>query len=334
MIDYKRDKDSIVSESVVRVIQSYFGSDRTDKFNRCMDLADKAYDLMEADKNLCTHYEERGNHTVLVGDRKALYDALGLDYEKEMDFIRRKQRNSSSVEGLFWDISTYLGPEVLSNSTKKVMPLYSTQELQQNMKDAARMLFEESKGYWANRGFDADSLTVRGTEMVDELSRPYEPYSWAYFNIHARVENGTDLDSEQYKILRNVFDRHGMVITSYTSRNGSWNDPEKDIHIRTLAKNVRECGLRKEMIDALKERVVSPTARTFSDEARQKIREYVDFCGTEGEGWSKYDSIKDAVRNDSEVRCKPEKWFTDAAREFDDIINGRDGEEMKMRIRM
>ena len=334
MIDYKRDKDSIVSESVVRVIQSYFGSDHTEKFNRCMELADKAYDLMEADKNLCTHYEERGNHTVLVGDRKALYDALGLDYEKEMDFIRRKQRNSSSAEGLFWDISTYLGPEVLSNMNKKVMPLYRSQELQQNMKDAAGMLFEESKGYWAKRGFDVDSLTFHGTEIIDELPRPYEPYSWAYFNIHARVENGTDLDSEQYKILRNVFDRHGMVITSYASRNGRWNDPEKVIHIRTLAKNVRECGLRKELIDALKERVVSPMARTFSDEAKQKIREYVDLFGTEGESRRKCESIKDAVRTDPDVRKLPEKWFSDAAREFSDIINGVDGNEMKMRIRL
>ena len=39
MIDYKRDKDSIVSESVVRVIQSYFGSDRTEKFNRCIRIS-------------------------------------------------------------------------------------------------------------------------------------------------------------------------------------------------------------------------------------------------------------------------------------------------------
>ena len=329
MSDYKRPKDSIVSESVVRVIQSYFGSDRTEKFNRCIDLANKAYDLMEADKNFCVHFEKHGNDIVRVGDMKALYDALGLDYEKEMDFIRRKQRNSSSVEGLFWDISTYLGPEVLSNMNKKAMPLYSAQELQQNMKDAAGMLFEESKGYWAKEGFDADSLTFHGTEIVDELPRPYEPYSWTYFNIHARVENGTDLDSEQYKILRNVFDRHGMVLTGYESRYGIYNNPEKNILVRTLAKNVRECGLRKELINALKERVVSPTARTFSDEARQKIREYVDLCGTDGEGWRKYESIKDAVRNDSEVRSKPEKWFTDAAREFDNLADGITREESR-----
>ena len=314
MNEYKRAKDSIVSESVVRVLQSYFGSDRTEKFNCCMELADKAYDLMEADKNLCIHYERRGNDTVLVGDRKALYDALGLDYEKEMDFVRRRQRNSSSAEGLFMHISEYLGPEVLSNMNKKVMPLYSSQELQQNMEDAAGMLFDESRIYWAKKGLDADSLTFQGTEMINEQSRPYEPYDWAYFNIHAHVENGTDLDSEQYKILRNVFDWHGMVITSYASRNGSWNDPEKDIHIR--------------------KRVVTPTMRYFTDDARQKIREYADLCGTSSDGWSKYDSIKDAVRNDPDVRRLPKQWFSDAASEFSDIINGVDGNEMNMRIRI
>lgn len=334
MNEYKRAKDSIVSESVVRVLQSYFGSDRTEKFNCCMELADKAYDLMEADKNLCIHYERRGNDTVLVGDRKALYDALGLDYEKEMDFVRRRQRNSSSAEGLFMHISEYLGPEVLSNMNKKVMPLYSSQELQQNMEDAAGMLFDESRSYWAKKGLDADSLTFQGTEMINEQSRPYEPYDWAYFNIHARVENGIELSSQQYKILCNVFDRQGMVITSYATRNGRLDDPEKDIQVRTLAKNVRECGLRKEVTDALKERVVTPTMRYFTDDARQKIREYTDLCGTSSDGWSKYDSIKDAVRNDPDVRRLPKQWFSDAASEFSDIINGVDGNEMNMRIRI
>lgn len=87
-------------------------------------------------------------------------------------------------------------------------------------------------------------------------------------------------------------------------------------------------NLRKEVIDDLKERVVDSSNYSFSPEAVQRIRNYSKamFEGQEkGEyGMAIIDSIKDIVWKDPEVARKPDKWFTDAAKEFDSIVNGDD----------
>ena len=87
-------------------------------------------------------------------------------------------------------------------------------------------------------------------------------------------------------------------------------------------------NLRKEVIDDLKERVIDSSGYSFSPEAVQRIRNYSKamFEGQEkGEyGMAIIDSIKDIVWKDPEVARKPDKWFTDAAKEFDSIVNGDD----------
>ena len=87
-------------------------------------------------------------------------------------------------------------------------------------------------------------------------------------------------------------------------------------------------NLRKKVIDDLKERVIDSSGYSFSPEAVQRIRNYSKamFEGQEkGEyGMAIIDSIKDIVWKDPEVARKPDKWFTDAAKEFDSIVNGDD----------
>lgn len=87
-------------------------------------------------------------------------------------------------------------------------------------------------------------------------------------------------------------------------------------------------NLRKEVIDDLKERVIDSSGYSFSPEAVQRIRNYSKAM-IEGQEKGEYgmaiiDSIKDIVWKDPEVARKPDKWFTDAAKEFDSIVNGDD----------
>lgn len=87
-------------------------------------------------------------------------------------------------------------------------------------------------------------------------------------------------------------------------------------------------NLRKEVIDDLKERVIDSSGYSFSPEAIQRIRNYSKAM-IEGQEKGEYgmaiiDSIKDIVWKDPEVARKPDKWFTDAAKEFDSIVNGDD----------
>ena len=98
--------------------------------------------------------------------------------------------------------------------------------------------------------------------------------------------------------------------------------PDRDLLVRALAKDVRECSFRIDVVKAIKERIINPTMRTFTDDAIQKIRNFASLFDNDDEKLQKIKTIKEEVCADPMVLRKPEKWFTDAARELDDLVDG------------
>lgn len=69
----------------------------------------------------------------------------------------------------------------------------------------------------------------------------------------------------------------------------------------------------------LKERVVKPGMRSFPEDAKQRIRDFVSLSSSSAES---LDKIKERIAADEDVQRKPTKWFTDAVRELDEIAQG------------
>lgn len=102
---------------------------------------------------------------------------------------------------------------------------------------------------------------------------------------------------------------------------GFGNDIEAEVDIR---KGLKDENAIHALTDAvytvcikadLKERVITPSMRSFSDDARQRIRDFAAIASSET-----LDGIKEAVQEDPEVRREPKQWFTDAVREFSAIV--------------
>lgn len=79
---------------------------------------------------------------------------------------------------------------------------------------------------------------------------------------------------------------------------------------------------RMDVIEALKERVVTPTMRCFSDDAFERIRSFADMHLDKDDLNKKVNAIKEDVKADKEVGRLPAEWFTAASEEFNDIVNG------------
>ena len=316
---YKRPKEDVVNDAVVRVIQSYFGSDREEKASRCYELAEKAHDIMEKDKEIC--------HQCMDRVHKPLYDSLGLDYEKEMNFVRQHQRHSSSVEGLFWDISEYLAFDVDKNRDRKMEPKYDAEKLEGSMTDTSKVIFDEAKALWKRNGLDSSNLTLKTAEITSEQSHPYKPYDFVKFEMFVHYDDKAEDADKQYRILRNIADNHGICLRGYGRGSYIADGPDKVIYGEALAKNIRERGLYKEIMDSLKEHVINSGIRRFSKDDVQKIQEYQDLFADKSELYRRTSDMFAFVKADPEVQQKPDQWFTDAVKELNDIVKGRDMEQ-------
>lgn len=149
------------------------------------------------------------------------------------------------------------------------------------------------------------------------------------------VNTGTDIAkviddySDQYSFF-DVSTSKGQKIFSIVSVMSVFQQSQLEKYITAMKEHGAEAielyNLRKEVIADLKEHVVNPGIRSFSDDAVQRIRDYSKAMleGQERgvEGMAIIDSIKDIIQADPEVARTPKQWFTDAAKEFDDIVNG------------
>ena len=315
---YKAPKEDLVNDAVVRVIQSYFGSDREDKASRCYELAEKAHDIMEKDKEIC--------HQCMDRVHKPLYDSLGLDYEKEMNFVRQHQRHSSSVEGLFWNISEYLAFDVDKNRDRKIEPKYDVEGMKESVSSAAEAIFDEAKTFWKKNGLDLSNLTLKCAEITSEQSRPYKAFDFIRFEMFVHYDDKVDYAERQYRILRNIADNHGILLRGYGRSSYLADSPDKRIYCEALAKDIRERSLFNHLKDSLKEHVINPSIRCFSDDDILKIQEYRDLFADKSDLSRRTNEIIVSVKEDAEVQGKPNQWFSDAIKEFDDIIQDKESE--------
>jgi hypothetical protein len=78
--------------------------------------------------------------------------------------------------------------------------------------------------------------------------------------------------------------------------------------------------------DAIRERIVSPDIKTFSDKHREILSHYISMFSKDSSTEELLRRVFDSVVNDGEVIVKPEKWKTDTWRELFDFANGRERE--------
>ena len=95
-------------------------------------------------------------------------------------------------------------------------------------------------------------------------------------------------------------------------------DIRKEVMAFAADSDKLEVGI-KEVINDLKERTVTPTMRSFSEDAKQRIRDFASMASAET-----LKEVKEAVADDPEVKNKPKQWFADAVKEFDAIVSGDD----------
>lgn len=311
--DYKREKESILNEQVVRYIQGYFGPDRDEMFERCFELADKAYDLFEKDKNLCCN--------CMKAQYEELFALLGLDYNKEVDYVNRKCRHSSTAEGFFWKICYGLAYSADENRDKKIEPRYSADDIESSISNAAKALFEEVKLYWAKNGLDASNLTLKTTEIREGNDKCYKPYDFVNFNMYVHFDDKTTTADKQYCILKNIFENYGIHIRGYVGSDWLGNKPEKTILVEALAKDVRERGLAHELTASLKECTINPWKISFEEDDILKIREYSDLFGSKEQLWVRVYGIFNSIEKDPEIIRCPKEWFENAKDEFRHLVN-------------
>lgn len=317
--DYKRAKEDILNVEVGRFIQDYFGSDRDQMFERCYELADKAYDLFEKDKALC--------EDCMKAKYQELYALLGLDYDKEVDYVSRKCRHSSTAEGLFWKICYGLSYSADENRGKKIEPCYSTVDMESSISNATKALFKEVQPYWKKNGLDENNLVLKGTESTFEWDsekksgKTFKPYDFVKYDLYVHFDDKTENANKQYRILKNIFENYGICFRGYKSSGWQGNKPDKTIFVEALAKDIRERDLAHELTASLKERTVNPGKISFDEETAKKIREYSDLFGSKEQLWVRVYAILNSLETDPDIKQCPKEWFENAKDEFKHFVN-------------
>lgn len=207
--------------------------------------------------------------------------------------------------------------------------LLSHQDLQQDMAKVAGMVFDKANAVLTEKGLD--SLNFQGVK-INNGYQLYDTDEQLDFILTVRFKYFRHV-AKQHRILDDVFKQYGIIMDGWISGRHGVESPDRDLLVRALAKDVRECSLRIDVMDALKERVVNPSMRTFTDEARQKIRTYTSLFDNDDERLQRVKTIKEEVCADPVVLRKPEKWFTDAAKELDYLVDGITCEEARQLTR-
>ena len=196
--------------------------------------------------------------------------------------------------------------------------LLNSQELQKDIEKVSGMVFNKANAVFAEKGLE--TLNLQGLKMNNGLQF-FDAKDQLDFILTVRFEHFGHV-SKQHRILDNVFKQYGIIMDGWISGRHSAESRDRDLLVRALAKDVKECSLRIDVMDALKERVINPAMRTFTDDAIQKIRNYTSLFDNDDERLQKVKTIKEELCADPGVLRKPEKWFTDAAKEFDEITQG------------
>ena len=82
--------------------------------------------------------------------------------------------------------------------------------------------------------------------------------------------------------------------------------------------------------EVLKERIITPSMRSFSEDGKQKILNFTDMYIDKSDATKQLESIADRVKEAPEVTNVPSNWFADAVNEMKDIANGIEREEMSL----
>ena len=209
--------------------------------------------------------------------------------------------------------------EVFRQTRQDYRPLLlNCQDLQQDMEKVSEMVFDKANAMFAEN--DLNTLNLQGVK-INNGHQFFDAEDQLDFILTVRFKYFRNV-AKQHRILDNVFKQYGIIMDGWISGRHDIDSPDRDLLVRALAKDVRECSLRIDVMDALKERVINPAMRTFTDDAIQKIKKYTSLFDNDDVILQKVKNIKEEVCADSMVLRKPEKWFTDAVRELDEIAQG------------
>lgn len=195
--------------------------------------------------------------------------------------------------------------------------LLNRHELQIDMEKVAGMVFDKANTMFVENGLN--SLNLQGVK-INNGYRFFNTEEQLSYILTVRIMDFHHI-AKRHRILDNAFKQNGIIMDGWISGRHSIESPDRDLLVRALAKDVRACSLKIDAVDAIKERVINSTMRTFTDDAIQKIRNYISLFDND-EKLQKIKTIKEEVCADPMVLRKPEKWFTDAAKELDEIAQG------------
>ena len=91
-----------------------------------------------------------------------------------------------------------------------------------------------------------------------------------------------------------------------------------DMSSRVLLRKI----LRQEAKQAIHDRIVSPSARSFTSDQLQALSRYHEEDAPNHPKSEIFSRLLDEVAQDPDVARKPEKWVTDTAKELDDLAEG------------
>jgi hypothetical protein len=80
----------------------------------------------------------------------------------------------------------------------------------------------------------------------------------------------------------------------------------------------------------LKERIITPSMRSFSEDGKQKILNFTDMYIDKSDATKQLENIADRVKEAPEVANVPSNWITDAVNEMKDLANGIEREEISL----
>jgi len=151
-------------------------------------------------------------------------------------------------------------------------------------------------------------------------------------NLHYHKTHYQDADLRNVREIYHLKDKRFTIqgigdVTNIVVANKSGNYVNiaelTDVSSRVLLSQI----LRQDAKQAIHDRIVSPSARSFTPEQVEVLSHYHEMDAPnrpEGETFSR---LLHEVAQDPDVARKPEKWVTDTAKELDDLADGIAREE-------
>lgn len=283
-----------------------------EKKHEAVDLADKVWDRLNA---LMPVY----------GDKMKVFEPFTLTYPDryldsgepcKVDSVVRSLRSSNLAKDTFYFGNKKGGVEIYDMSVTDlktlIMPFLDAKE--KELSDAKTRLMGVLEAARADLG---DTICIKPTPVRLLAENDFTKATGVFFapdgegggeyrllgrdSVALAVEEGGHTEFEVGKIL----------------------DTERSVN--SLAKAVRDTHsniLFNEAKRAIEERIINPSARSFTDSQVKTLNRYHEVVTPDTPADEVFRELLNEVAKDPYVARKPEKWVTDTAKELDGLAEG------------